>query len=102
MAEFDAKKTKNEIIKWIRDWFEQNGKGCNAVVGISGGVDSSVVTALCVEALGRDRVIGIKMPCGRQLDIEYAYMLIKHLGIKSFTINILDSVIGIRKQFPEV
>lgn len=100
MAEFDAKKTKNEIIKWIRDWFEQNGKGCNAVVGISGGVDSSVVTALCVEALGRDRVIGIKMPCGRQLDIEYANMLIKHLGIKSFTINILDSVIGIRKQFP--
>ena len=50
---FDAKKVKNEIVEWIRNWFEQNGKDCMAVVGISGGKDSSVVAALCVEALGR-------------------------------------------------
>ena len=74
---FDVKKVKNEIVEWIRNWFEQNGKDCMAVVGISGGVDSSVVTALCVKALGKDRVFGIKMPCGEQPDIEYANMLIK-------------------------
>lgn len=97
---FDVKKIKNEIVEWIRNWFEQNGKDCMAVVGISGGVDSSVVTALCVKALGKDRVFGIKMPCGEQPDIEYANMLIKYLEIKSYTMNIWDAVIGIDNQFP--
>ena len=62
MYSFDAKKTTQDIIVWINDFFEKNGKGCNAVVGISGGKDSSVVAALCVEALGRERVIGVLMP----------------------------------------
>ena len=53
---FDAKKVKDEVVAWIRDWFEENGKGCNAVVAVSGGKDSSVVAALCVEALGKERV----------------------------------------------
>lgn len=97
---FDVKKVKNEIVEWIRNWFEQNGKDCMAVVGISGGVDSSVVTALCVKALGKDRVFGIKMPCGEQPDIEYANILIKYLEIKSYTMNIWDAVIGIDNQFP--
>ena len=97
---FDVKKVKNEIVEWIRNWFEQNGKDCMAVVGISGGVDSSVVTALCVKALVKDRVFGIKMPCGEQPDIEYANMLIKYLEIKSYTMNIWDAVIGIDNQFP--
>ena len=97
---FDAKKVKNEIVEWIRNWFEQNGKDCMAVVGVSGGKDSSVVAALCTEALGKDRVIGIKMPCGEQNDIDYSNMLIKHLGIKSYTMNIWDAVVGIDKQFP--
>ena len=97
---FDVKKVKNEIVEWIRNWFEQNGKDCMAVVGISGGVDSSVVTALCAKALGKDRVFGIKMPCGEQPDIEYANMLIKYLEIKSYTMNIWDAVIGIDNQFP--
>ena len=97
---FDVKKVKNEIVEWITKWFEENGKDCNAIVGISGGVDSSVVTALCVKALGKNRVFGIKMPCGEQPDIEHANMLIKHLGIKSYTMNIWDAVIGIDNQFP--
>ena len=54
---FDAVKVKNDCVQWIKDFFEENGKGCNAVLGISGGKDSSVVAALCVEALGKDRVI---------------------------------------------
>ena len=49
--EFNAKQVKDQVVQWIRDWFEVNGKGCNAVIGISGGKDSSVVAALCAEAL---------------------------------------------------
>lgn len=79
---------KNEIVTWLRKWFEVNGKDCNAVIGISGGKDSSVVAALCVEALGKDRVIGVLMPDGTQDDIEYSYKLVEHLGIQSLKINI--------------
>lgn len=97
---FNAVKVKNNCVEWIRDWFEKNGKGCNAIVGISGGKDSSVVAALCVEALGKDRVIGIKIPCGEQPDIDDSNQLIKHIGIKSYTINIYDAVTGLDNQFP--
>ena len=90
--EFDAKKAKEEVVKWIKEWFDINGKDCNAVVGISGGKDSSVVAALCVEALGKDRVIGVLMPNGGQGDIGDAVELINHLGIKSYTINIKGAV----------
>lgn len=95
MAEFDAVKVKNELVEWIRNWFEINGKGCNAVVGVSGGKDSSVVAALCCEALGKDRVIGVLMPQGTQSDISYSYDLVKHLGVKHLVCNIGQSVIDI-------
>lgn len=98
---FDAKKVKDECVKWIQDFFEENGKGCNAVIGISGGKDSSIAAALCVEALGKDRVIGVLMPCGEQKDIDSAKQLVNHLGIKNFTINIFDGVEGIKNQISE-
>ena len=85
---FNAEKVKNECVQWIRDFFEKNGKGCNAVVGISGGKDSSIVAALCVEALGKDRVIGVLMPCGEQADIDMAQLLVDTLGIRRYTVNI--------------
>lgn len=97
---FDAVKVKNECVEWIRDFFEQNGKGCNAVLGISGGKDSSVAAALCVEALGKDRVIGVLMPCGEQADIDASYMLVNHLGIKHFVVNIKDAVEGLKNAIP--
>ena len=80
MSNFDAKKVKNEIVEWIRNWFEQNGK------------DSSVVAALCVEALGENRVIGVLMPNGHQSDITDAYKLCKLLNIKSIEVNIKETV----------
>ncbi|MBR6360819.1 MAG: NAD(+) synthase [Clostridia bacterium] len=97
---FDAEKVKNECVEWIRNFFEENGKGSNAVVGISGGKDSSIVAALCVEALGRDRVIGVLMPCGEQHDIDMAKLLVSHLGIRHFIVNIKDAVEGLTKSVP--
>ncbi|MBR5229565.1 MAG: NAD(+) synthase [Firmicutes bacterium] len=95
---FDALKVKNDIVQWIRDWFEINGKGCNAIVAISGGKDSSVVAALCVEALGKERVIGVLLPNGDQFDIDVSYALVEHLGIKHYTINIKDCFDGLVNQ----
>jgi NAD+ synthase len=97
---FNAEKIKNECVQWIRDFFEKSGKGCNAVVGISGGKDSSVVAALCVEALGRDRVIGVLMPNGEQADIDMAKLLVNTLGIKHYVINIKDAVDGLVSAIP--
>ena len=91
MEKFDAKQVKDRVVAWIRDWFEENGPGCNAVIGISGGKDSSVVAALCVEALGKDRVIGVTMPNGVQKDISDSMKLIKHLGIRYCNVNIGDT-----------
>lgn len=98
---FNAEKIKNDCVDWIRDFFNKNGKDCNAVIGISGGKDSSVAAALCVEALGKDRVIGVLMPKGEQADIDMAYLLVNHLGIKHYEINVKDAVEGVLKSMPE-
>lgn len=98
---FDALKVKNDCVQWIRNFFEENGKGCNAVLGISGGKDSSVAAALCAEALGKERVIGVLMPQGEQHDIDKAFLLVNHLGIKHYVINIKDAVDGVLSAFPE-
>ena len=97
---FNAEKVKNDCIQWIRDFFEENGKDCCAVVGISGGKDSSVVAALCAEALGKDRVVGVLMPCGQQADIDAAYSLVQHLGIRHYEINVKAAVEGVLAAMP--
>ena len=97
----DFEKIKNDCVEWVRKFFEENGKGCNAIVGISGGKDSSVTAAVCAEALGKERVIGVLMPCGEQSDIDAAYTLVKHLGIKYCVINIKDAVDGVLNSMPE-
>ncbi len=98
---FNAEKVKNDCVNWIRDFFEKNGKGCNAVVGISGGKDSSVAAALCVEALGKERVIGVLMPNGVQHDIDCAEKLVSHLGIKSYVVNIKDAYESLMGAMPK-
>ncbi len=99
---FDAEKVKNDIVKWIREWFENNGPGCNGVVAVSGGKDSSVVAALLVEALGKDRVIGVMLPRGVQPDIDMSYLLVKHLGIKSYEINVGETIDALEKEMRNV
>lgn len=81
---------RQDLIKWIREWFIENGGDDPiAVVGISGGVDSSVVAALCAEALGADRVYGILLPNANQYDINDSKDLVRHLGIQHEVINIV-------------
>lgn len=89
---FNAKKIKDELVGWIRDWFAENGPDCKAVIGISGGKDSTIVAALCCEALGKDRVMGVLMPCGIQSDIDVSKKIVEYLGIKSMTVNISSAV----------
>lgn len=98
---FNAEIVKNECVQWIRDFFEKNGKGCNAVIGISGGKDSSIAAALCVEALGKERVIGVLMPQGVQHDIDMAQLLVNHLGIRHYVVNIKDAVDSLIDSLPE-
>lgn len=97
---FDAKKVKDECVSWIKQFFGENGTDCNAVVGISGGKDSSIAAALCVEALGRDRVIGVLMPQGEQHDIDMAYLLVNTLGIRHIVVNIGDAVKALKDSIP--
>ena len=99
---FNAKEMKDRCVQWIRDWFEENGAGCNAVVGISGGKDSSVVAALCVEALGKDRVIGVLMPCGVQADIDMARKLVDFLQIRNYEVNIKAALDGVLGALPDI
>ncbi|MDO4753775.1 MAG: NAD(+) synthase [Bacillota bacterium] len=89
---FDAAEVAKSCINWIQSWFDENGKGCAAVIGISGGKDSSVTAALCVEALGRENVVGVLMPQGEQWDIDVARRLCEHLGIRNYTVNIGETV----------
>lgn len=92
---FDVEKTTGEILDWIKSWFAENGRDCKAVVGISGGKDSSVVAALCVKALGKDRVVGVLMPDGEQSDIDCAQMLVDVLDIPHFTCNVRAATKGV-------
>lgn len=78
----------NNITNWIKDYFVNNGPDCKAIVGISGGKDSTVTAALLVKALGKNRVIGVKMPQGNQHDIDVANKVIDYLGIDSYEVNI--------------
>ena len=90
---FDVAKTTNDIIEWIREWFAHNGPDCRAVVGISGGKDSTIVAALCVKALGKDRVFGVLIPNGDQADIGDARNVVNFLGIENnVTVNISETV----------
>lgn len=101
MNSFNAIEVKDRIVTWIREWFEQNGKDCKAVIGVSGGKDSSVVAALCVEALGKDRVFGVLMPDGVQGDIRDSYNLINHLYINFITTDISIAITNLWKEIKQ-
>lgn len=101
MYSFDAEKVSRDCIEWIKNWFSLNGDGCKAVVGISGGKDSSVVAALCCKALGKDRVLGVLMPQGEQADINYSKDLCETLGIESVTVNVKSAVDAVMNEIAD-
>ena len=94
MYEFDAKQQLPGLLEWMREQMK-NCYGKTAVIGISGGKDSSVVAALAVEAYGRENVFGVLMPNGDQCDIDYSHGLVEHLGIRNVVFNIKESNDGI-------
>lgn len=97
---FDAEKTSEDLVKWVADYFKNTASpDTKAVIGISGGKDSSVAAAICVKALGKDRVIGIMMPQGIQSDIDYSKRVCEFLGIKTYTINVGDTVTAFMEEF---
>ena len=94
-------KESEKVIQWIRDYFAENGKGCKAVIGVSGGTDSSVVAALLVKALGKENVIGVMLPRGKQHDIDVSYQLVEYLGIPHYEINIDEPVSALKRLVGE-
>lgn len=96
--EFHVEKTTRELLQWIGQWFRENGRDCRAVVGISGGKDSSVAAALCAEALGRERVLGVLMPDGEQPDMDASRQLVEFLQIESLVVNVHDACVGVLSE----
>jgi len=92
MYNFNVEQTTNDLVSWIQAWFKKNGSDCNAALGISGGKDSTIAAALCVRALGKERVIGVMLPNGEQADIADSIAVCEYLGIKNYTVNIKDGV----------
>lgn len=84
---------KDQCIQWIRDWYERNGKGCRAVLGMSGGKDSTVAAALCAEALGKENVVGVAMPAEGQ-SLNGADEICEYLGIRYICAPIASIVKG--------
>ena len=77
----DGKVLKDKCVQWIRDWFDANGPSCTAVLGMSGGKDSTISAALCAEALGRERVVGVALPADGQ-GVNEADEICAHIGIR--------------------
>ena len=100
-AKIDASKEIENITSWIQNWFEENGPKASAVIGLSGGKDSTIVAALLVKALGKERVVGVLMPNGEQKDIEDSKQVAKLLGIKSYIVNINPAVEGEKKALAD-
>lgn len=98
---FDAVAEIENVKEWIRYWFEDNGPQANAVIGISGGKDSTIIAKLLVDALGVDRVVGVMMPNGIQKDISDSQKVVDFLGIKHYTVNINDGYNGLLNSLPQ-
>ena len=96
--QFNVKEATEQCITWIQNWFKENGPDCKAVIGISGGKDSTVAAALLTKALGTDRVFGVLLPNGIQSDINVSEEVCDYLGIKNITINMEDAFDALQTQ----
>lgn len=94
-------KTTVNVLEWIKESMVNSG-GNKAVIGISGGKDSSVTAALCVKALGKENVIGVLMPDGIQRDISDSKALCEFLDIQNTTVNIEGMTKAFLKSLDEI
>ena len=100
MKEMNYSILAEDCIQWIGDWFEKNAPaGCAAVIGMSGGKDSTVAAALCAKALGPERVVGVAMPSGEQ-GLSGADEICKWLGIRYMHLNIGEVETAMRNLCP--
>lgn len=101
MHNFNVKNVTDDVVKWVKNLFEKNFPEKNCCIALSGGKDSSVVAAISVNALGRDKVKAIMLPQHEQADIDYSILCAEHLGIEYKIINIgetVDSIISEMKS----
>ena len=88
---FNGKKEAENVIKFVKDYYKNNNlKG--AIVGLSGGKDSAVVTAILVNALGKENVVGVTMPCNSiSEDKKDAEMIADFYGIECINYDLTDT-----------
>ena len=98
---FNPETVVRDCIQWIQDWFEKNGKGCSAVIGMSGGKDSTIAAALCARALGPENVIGVAMPDNGQ-GVNKADEICKYLGINYLRMPISGITGGFSRMWTEL
>lgn len=98
---FNADMECKNIIKWIRGYFENQPSAKGAIIGISGGKDSSVAAKLLVEALGKERVFGVLIPNGEQKDIGDSLRVVDILGINHKIVNIEKAYNGLLEGIQE-
>lgn len=91
MKKFNAEKEVKNIVKFVREYYKKNNLG-GAILGISGGKDSGVVVGLLVEALGKENVIGITLPChSKEEDRIDAKLVSDYYGIELINFDITST-----------
>lgn len=95
---FNPKKEFDNIVNWTKEWFSENAPNKPAIVGISGGKDSTITAGLLCTALGKDRVCGVILPNGNQKDLDIAIDVCKNMDISYIVINIEDITKSIEKN----
>ena len=98
---FNPEAELQHIIKWTREWFANNTPGAPAVIGMSGGKDSTITAAILTIALGVENVVGILLPNGNQYDKKVAVEVCEKLKISYYEINIHDTVENIKKNLDD-
>jgi NAD+ synthetase len=100
--DIDARLMEQWLVAFLRDEFARRGFK-KAVVGVSGGVDSAVVAALAARALGKENVIGVRMPYRTSSpdSLAHAQLLMDQLGIEQRTLDISGAVDGYLAIEPE-
>ena len=96
----DCELARRWLVSFLKDEVVRRRGFTKGIVGLSGGVDSSLTAFLAVEALGKDNVIGVRMPyrTSSPESLEHAQLVSDLLGIQSLTIDITPAVDGYLQQ----